>query len=66
MPVKVDGRVPGCINMTWIRRVTSQADAVRDYLHDIKAVADELARELAKAPRPGNRQWQAQPGVTGA
>ena len=48
VPVMVDGRVPGCINLTWIRRVTSQADAARDYLDEVRAVADELGAGLAR------------------
>lgn len=47
VPVYVGDRVPGCINLTWIRRVKSQADIVQSHLEQVKAVATTLGFQLA-------------------
>ena len=39
-------RVVGCVNVTWIRRVMSQAKIVREFLDDVKAAAAKLAAQV--------------------
>jgi IclR family transcriptional regulator, mhp operon transcriptional activator len=47
VPVMLNRRVIGCVNVTWIRRVTSQAKVVREFLADVKATAAEMADQIA-------------------
>ncbi|NEK59286.1 helix-turn-helix domain-containing protein [Geodermatophilus sabuli] len=47
MPVRLDGRVAGCINLTWRREVLSLSTAVRRHLEDLRtavATVEERAR----------------------
>ena len=46
VPIMLNRRVVGCVNVTWIRRVTSQAKIVHEFLDDVKEAAAKLAAQL--------------------
>ncbi|HEX2075613.1 MAG TPA: IclR family transcriptional regulator C-terminal domain-containing protein [Geodermatophilus sp.] len=48
MPVRLDGRVAGCINVTWRREVLSLPTAVQRHLEDLRA-AVRTVEERARA-----------------
>jgi len=47
VPVMLNRRVLGCVNVTWIRRVTSQSKVVREFLGDVKTTAAKMADQIA-------------------
>ncbi|PHP67920.1 transcriptional regulator [Zhengella mangrovi] len=47
VPVFNGRRVAACINITWIRRVTSQADIVAKYLGEVKTIARTLGQQIS-------------------
>ena len=46
VPVICDGRVVCCINVLWRRRAATAEQIAKRYLKDLRAVADEIARQL--------------------
>ncbi|WP_324276616.1 helix-turn-helix domain-containing protein [Blastococcus brunescens] len=53
MPVRVDGRVVGCINLTWRRRALSLPTAVERHLDDLRA-AVRTVEDRARAAGLGH------------
>ncbi|MCC0000385.1 MAG: helix-turn-helix domain-containing protein [Methylobacteriaceae bacterium] len=52
VPIMLNRRVVGCVNVTWIRRVMSQAKIVREFLDDVKAAAAKLAAQVEGSGTP--------------
>jgi IclR family mhp operon transcriptional activator len=48
VPVTVEERVVGCINLTWTAKVTTAAEVAGRHLAALKAAASEIAGELAR------------------
>ncbi len=54
VPIIVDERVIGCVNLTWIARAATVADIAARYLADLKGAAAEIATRMHAANyRPG-------------
>ncbi len=47
VPIMLSRRVIGCINVTWIRRVTTQAKVVSEFLKDVQMTAADMASQIA-------------------
>jgi IclR family transcriptional regulator, mhp operon transcriptional activator len=56
VPVVVEGRVRGVINLTWIQRVTTQAAIVKSHLGALDEAARMVAARLAARPPRRGRE----------
>jgi IclR family transcriptional regulator, mhp operon transcriptional activator len=46
VPIRVAAQVRGCLNLTWIQKVASRRDVVRQHLKLLKDAADEIGSTL--------------------
>lgn len=53
MPVRLEGRVLGCINLTWHRRVLSLTGMVQRHLDDLRTAVGTV-EERAHVAGPGH------------
>ena len=49
MPISVDGRVLGCMNITWRRDVVPVRQMVRLHLHDLRRAVNAVERAIRDA-----------------
>jgi IclR family transcriptional regulator, mhp operon transcriptional activator len=47
VPIAVVGAVIGCVNLTWVAKVTTAQQIVKQHLAELKEAAEEVARRLA-------------------
>ncbi len=52
VPIIVDERVIGCVNLTWIARAATAADIATRHLAVLKAAAAEIAARMHTAAQP--------------
>jgi IclR family mhp operon transcriptional activator len=56
MPIRLEGRVLGCINLTWRMKVMTVAEMARRHLDDLRgavAVVEQRAGEVSRGLRDG-------------
>jgi IclR family mhp operon transcriptional activator len=49
LPISVDGTVVGCVNLTWIAKVSSVQEIVRRHLASLKEATEEISRRMREA-----------------
>jgi len=49
LPITVDGRVLGCLNITWRRDVVSVPQMVRLHLHDLRRAVTSVEQAIHRA-----------------
>jgi IclR family mhp operon transcriptional activator len=56
MPIRLDGRVLGCVNLTWRRKVMTVVEGARRHLDDLRgAVSTIEQRALDAGVEPWDR-----------
>ena len=56
MPIRLEGRVLGCINLTWRMKVMTVAEMARRHLDDLRgavAAVEQRAGEVSRRLRDG-------------